>query len=141
MVEERVQERVRSVVRSEVRATVCEVQARLTTLAHENDCLRAAFMEQSGPCFRSFAWALGPSGTGFIARALRLTCLGRRCVTRLFGWLFGVPDGRRERLRARLEALRRTTGGDDAVQSLAELRVLWGPELEEARRLLLAPIL
>jgi len=138
MVEERVQERVRSVVRNEVRTTVCEVHARLTSLTHENDCLRAAFIEQSGPYLR-YACSLSPGATGLIARALRFTWLGRRCCTRLFGWLFGVPDSRRERMRAGLEVLRRTTGADDGAQSLGELRARWGPE--DARRLLLAPIL
>merc|ERR1719326_938526 len=83
MVEERVQERVRAVVQNEVRATVCEVQARLATLARENDRLRAAFVEHSDLCFRSLLWTLSPNATSFFARTLRLMWCCRRRFTRL----------------------------------------------------------
>jgi hypothetical protein len=136
-VEERVQERVRTVVQHEVRATACEAQARLAALAHENECLREAFVEHSELCIRNLGWSsLTPSLTSILAYLWRVMWSCRRRMTRFATSVFGSPvDRRRERLRARLEALRRHAGGDD-LQALAELRVLLGPELEEAWRVL-----
>lgn len=145
MVEERVQGRVRAVVQKELHATVCEMQVRLTVLARENDRLRTAFLEHldhSDLCFRSLVWALSPNATGLFARTLRLVWCCQRRFTKFSAWLLGMPpDRRRERLRARLEALRRTASGEvggeaqhrGAVAS-ESLREFWGRELEDARR-------
>lgn len=156
LVEERVQNKVRAVVQREVQTTVCEMQVRLAVLARENDRLRTAFLEHldhSDLCYRSLVWALSPNATGFFARTLRVVWYCQRRFTKFSAWLLGVPpDRRRERLRTRLEALRRTAGGapsesdgpnadglaQDAVTGEAS-RDLWGRELEDARRQLLAP--
>lgn len=132
MVEERVQERVRTVLQREVVATVREMQSRLTTLAQENDQLRSAFAEHldhSDLCYRSLIWALSPNATGLFARTLRLVWCCRRRFTKLSAMLLGVPpDRRKERLRIRLEALRRLLDSGDP-RSAAQLR-LRAPSLE-----------
>lgn len=109
LVEERVQGRVRQVVQREVYATVCEMQAKLATLAKENEKLRAVFLEHlehSDLCFRSLVWALSPTSTGLFARTLRLIWCCRRRFTRFSAWMLGVPmDSRRDILRQRLELM------------------------------------
>uniref|UniRef100_A0A7S4UED8 Uncharacterized protein n=1 Tax=Alexandrium monilatum TaxID=311494 RepID=A0A7S4UED8_9DINO len=136
MVEERVQGRVRAVVQREVHATVCEMQVRQAMLAHENERLRAALLEQldhSDLCFRSLMWALSPNATGFFARTLRLMWSCRRRFTRFSAWLLGVPpDRRREGLRTRLEALQRAASDFEAEEPAqgAELRSLLAPAAE-----------
>eukprot|EP00927_Polykrikos_kofoidii_P028731 TRINITY_DN25003_c0_g1_i1.p1 TRINITY_DN25003_c0_g1~~TRINITY_DN25003_c0_g1_i1.p1 ORF type:complete len:927 (+),score=189.16 TRINITY_DN25003_c0_g1_i1:208-2781(+) len=142
LVEERVQERVKAVVQREVRATVSEVQVQLAALARENNLLRNAYVEHSDLCFRSLVWAVSPKSTGFFAQSLRLFWCCQRRFTGIFGQPSqggngGIPprDRRNERLRSRVDALRRGLGGNDE-QSMAELRSLWGAELEEERRLL-----
>jgi len=109
LVEERVQGRVRQVVQREVYATVCEMQAKLATLAKENEKLRTVFLEHldhSDLCFRSLVWALSPNSTGLFARTLRLIWCCRRRFTRFSAWMLGVPvDRRRDILRARLELM------------------------------------
>jgi len=135
MVEESVQERVRAVVQRDVRATFCEVQVRLSALARENDRLRTALVEHSDICFRSLVLALNPRATGLFGRTLRLIWCCRRRLTSFSAWLIGVPADREERVRARMEALRRASGSDANV--LNHLRVLWGPDAEETRRLFL----
>lgn len=155
LVEERVQNKVRAVVQREVHTAVCEMQVRLAVLARENDRLRTAFLEHldhSDLCFRSLVWALSPNATGFFARTLRLVWYCQRRFTKFSAWILGVPPDRRpERLRTRLEAIRRTAGGipegegsnpDGLVQdptSDEASRDRWGRELEDARRQLLAP--
>lgn len=115
LVEERVQSKVRAVVQREVHATVCEMQVRLAVLARENDRLRTLFLEHldhNDLCFKSLVWALSPIATGMFARALRLAWFCQRRFTRCAAWLLGLPpDRRRERLRTRLEAIRRAAGG------------------------------
>jgi len=109
LVEERVQGRVRQVVQREVYATVCEMQAKLATLAKENEKLRTVFLEHldhSDLCFRSLVWALNPNSTGLFARTLRLIWCCRRRFTRFSAWMLGVPlERRRDILRARLELM------------------------------------
>eukprot|EP00929_Paragymnodinium_shiwhaense_P117948 TRINITY_DN8944_c0_g2_i1.p1 TRINITY_DN8944_c0_g2~~TRINITY_DN8944_c0_g2_i1.p1 ORF type:complete len:821 (+),score=240.09 TRINITY_DN8944_c0_g2_i1:107-2569(+) len=148
LVEERVQERVRAVVQREVRATVCEVHVRLAALARENDRLRTVFAEHSDICFRSLVWAMSPSSAGLFARGLRALWCCRRRASGMKSWLFGLPpDKRHERLRQRLEQIRNQRAsiagaepGEEPQSSMTELRSLWGPELEEMRKLLLTPI-
>jgi len=142
MVEERVHGRVRAVVQREVHATVCEMQVRLAVLARENDHLRTAFLDHldhSDLCFRSLVWALSPNATGLFARTLRCMWCCRRRFTGFSAWLLGVPpDRRRERLRNRLEALRRSARPDGEQPVTNELQALLGLDLEEVRRSLLA---
>jgi len=124
LVEERVQGRVHQVVQREVYATVCEMQAKLATLAKENEKLRTVFLEHldhSDLCFRSLVWALNPNSTGLFARTLRLIWCCRRRFTRFSAWMLGVPlDRRRDILRARLElmqqagALRAASAGNES---------------------------
>eukprot|EP00931_Biecheleriopsis_adriatica_P035049 TRINITY_DN20200_c0_g1_i1.p1 TRINITY_DN20200_c0_g1~~TRINITY_DN20200_c0_g1_i1.p1 ORF type:complete len:782 (-),score=273.35 TRINITY_DN20200_c0_g1_i1:139-2484(-) len=109
LVEERVQGRVRQVVQREVYATVCEMQAKLASLAKENEKLRTVFLEHldhSDLCFRSLVWALSPNATGMFARTLRFIWCCRRRFTRFSAWMLGVPmDRRRDILRTRLEMM------------------------------------
>lgn len=148
LVEERVQSKVRAVVQREVHATVCEMQVRLAVLARENDRLRTAFLEHldhSDLCLRSLVWALSPIATGFFARSLRLVWFCQRKVTQFCAWLLGLPpDRRRERLRTRLEAIRRTAGGNSESEGRHEnpspdglphsSSDPWGLELDGASR-------
>jgi len=106
MVEERVQERVRAVVQREVRATVCEVQARLSALARENDRLRDAFVEHSDVCLRSLLWTLHPNTMRTAARAVRCMFVARRRLWRMCAWIFGFPTPPSERRATPPDAIR-----------------------------------
>eukprot|EP00913_Durusdinium_trenchii_P020184 g18965.t1 len=125
LVEERVQGRVRQVVQREVYATVCEMQAvghsgrapgiekttKYHTVPHPSgqsflpSAVHHVWQDHSDLCFRSLVWALSPNSTGLFARTLRLIWCCRRRFTRFSAWMLGVPDRRRDILRARLELM------------------------------------
>ncbi|CAE8713962.1 unnamed protein product, partial [Polarella glacialis] len=71
------------------------MQARLASLAKENEKLRTVFLEHldhSDLCFRSLVWALSPNATGLFARTLRFVWCCRRRLTRMTASLLGVPE-------------------------------------------------
>jgi len=138
IVEERVQqqldavlsaemERIRKLVDLRVQERVGAAEERLIAVVQDTDRLRTAFAEHSDLCLRSLVWALSPNATGIAARVFRFVSCCRRRVLNASSWLIGMPpeDERRERLRARLEAL---SPKAEELRALAELRARWVAE-------------